>query len=33
MGITVYANVPISEALVEKNRRTGAHKKQESAPY
>ncbi|HII0504055.1 TPA: polysaccharide biosynthesis tyrosine autokinase, partial [Klebsiella pneumoniae] len=31
MGITVYANVPISEALVEKNRRTGARKKQESS--
>ncbi len=31
MGITVYANVPISEAPVEKNRRTGARKKQESS--
>ncbi|WP_421672869.1 polysaccharide biosynthesis tyrosine autokinase [Raoultella terrigena] len=31
MGINVYANVPISEALVEKNRRTGARKKQESS--
>jgi tyrosine-protein kinase Etk/Wzc len=33
MGITVYANVPISEALVEKNRRTGLVKNKKAAPY